>query len=207
MLEIRDTDFEVFLRGDLSLMRSLLDRGAPIDIKGPQDQTLLHVAVRHPDIVMLLIRRQADVHARNAAQQTPLHVSAAGGIAQTCDILINLHGAQLDARDINSKTPLHIAVEAEHIDITKLLLSRMNLKAKDATLQIVLFSAIETGNTRLVELLFECGASLKGLGDNAYKPATLTAKSGNLAMLDLIIKKKCRLKEVSSFTRPFPLEE
>ena len=185
------------------LTKYLLDRGAAVGIKGTEDLTPLHVALRHPDVVMLLLHRQADVHARSSAQRTPLHMSAAAGLAQTCDVLINLHGAQLDARDSDSMTPLQVAVEAHQTEIVNLLLSRMNLKPKDPTFTAALFAAIETGNARVAEVFFERGASLKSLGENSYKPATLAAKSGSVAMLELMISRKCKLKEVSIGFLPF----
>ncbi|KAL8791348.1 MAG: hypothetical protein Q9195_005886 [Heterodermia aff. obscurata] len=122
-------------------------------------------------------------------------MSAAAGFAQTCDVLINLHGAQLDARDSDSKTPLQVAVEAQQTETVNLLLSRMSLKPKDPTFTAALFAAIETGNARMAEVFFERGASLKSLGENSYKPATLAAKSGSVAMLELMISRKCKLKE------------
>ena len=189
------------------LTKYLLDRGATVGIKGLEDLTPLHVALRHPDIVMLLLHRQADVHARSSAQRTPLHMSAAAGIAQTCDVLINLHGAQLDARDSDSKTPLQVAVEAQQTEIVNLLLSRMNLKPKDPTFTAALFAAIETGNARMAEVFFQQGASLRSLGENSYKPATLTAKSGSVTMLELMISRKCKLKEVIIGFSPFDESE
>ena len=92
---------------------------------------------------MLLLQRQADFHARNGDQQTPLHVSASAGFGLKSDVLVNLRGAQLDARDINSKTPLEVAVEAEYTDIVQLLFGRMKLKTKNTTFLAALFSFIE----------------------------------------------------------------
>ena len=69
----------VSAKGDVSLMRLLLDRGATVDIRGWEEATPLHVGIRHPDVVNLLLHRRADVHARNSAQETPLHLSASTG--------------------------------------------------------------------------------------------------------------------------------
>lgn len=193
--------------GDVSLTKYLLDRGAAVDIKGREDKTPLHVALRHPYVINLLLHRQANVHARSSAQRTPLHMSAAAGLAVTCDVLINLYGAQLDARDSDSKTPLQVAVDAGHLKIVTMLLARMNLKPKDPTFMAALFAAIETGNAKMVEAFFERGASLKRLGDKSYKAATLTGKSGSPAMLELMISKKCKLKEVRTIREPSDLIE
>lgn len=75
-----DTDFSN------RLTKYLLDRGATVGIKGREDLAPLHVALRHPDVVMLLLHRQADVHARSSAQRTPLHISATTNFARTCDV-------------------------------------------------------------------------------------------------------------------------
>ena len=186
-------------RGHLSIARKLLAKGATVDIEGPDGQNPLHLALRvpHVEVVMLLLQRQANVNARDVSQRTPLHISSLGGNVGMCTQLLD-HGAQLESRDSSSKTALQFAVEAQHIEVVRLLLDRSRYKPKDSNFLNAFFAAVETGNTGIAEIFLTKGLSFKVLKDDAHKPATLAAKSGNLAMLDLMIRNKCRLKEKDS---------
>lgn len=52
---------------------------------------------------------------------TPLHLAAGSGDADMTTFLIN-QGADVDARDLNKATPLHIAVEYEKEAVAQVLL-------------------------------------------------------------------------------------
>ena len=187
-------------RGHSAIARKLLAKGSTVDIEGPDGQTPLHLAVRvpHSDMVMLLLQKRANVNARDISQRTPLHIISLGGNVEMCTQLLN-HGAQLESRDSSSKTALQLAVELQHIEVVRLLLDRSRYKPKDPNFLNAFFAAIETGNTRVAEIFLIKGLSFKVLKDDAHRPAIIAATSGNLAMLDLMIRNKCRLNEKDNY--------
>jgi hypothetical protein len=92
--------------GGVDECRALLDRGAHIDAThGVSGDTALSVAVyeNHWDVVMLLIRRGANVNCRNNAGLTPLHVAVRRGCVDIAAMLITHGRADLRVRDGNQQ--------------------------------------------------------------------------------------------------------
>lgn len=186
-------------KGHLLVAKALLDRGAAVDIQDSDGLTPLYLASRasHANMVMLLLQRQANVNARDASQQTALHVAASRGFPNVCNSLLD-HGAQSESRDGNSKTPMQLAIAAEHREVAELLLARSTLRPTDTNFLTAFFGAIETGHVRMVESFLDKGATLKGLKNDAYKPATLAAKSGNPEMVTLLLRHRAKFREKDS---------
>src|SRR5262249_53286944 len=91
--------FRACAAGDADVLRGLLknDRGLARE-RTPDGSTGLHLAVRHPDAVRLLIEHGADPNARDAGDNaTPLHFAAANGILECARLLLDagadVHGA------------------------------------------------------------------------------------------------------------------
>ena len=183
-------------RGYLAIAKSLVAANVDIEASGPQKQTPLHLAVEvpHRNVVMLLLQRNANVNARDEASRTPLHISAAHGSVEMCIYLLE-NGAQLDNRDSKSRTALQVACEAGHYDTVEALLNRSNLKPTDLTFLTAFFAAVEHGHVRIAESFLSRGLDLQKLNKkDVYKPATLAAKSGSSAMLELMIRWNCSIK-------------
>ena len=178
--------------GHLSVAKSLINNGALIDAPGPQGQTALHLAmhVPHQNVVMLLIQHKANVNARDATFRTPLHIGASLGNVAMCSYLLN-EGAQLDSREVQSKTSLQLACEAGHYDLVQMMLNQANLNPTEMTFLSAFFPAVEFGHIRIAESFFSRGLKLQELQKDCYKPATLAAKSGSLAMIELMINQNC----------------
>ncbi|KAL9127321.1 MAG: hypothetical protein Q9217_003783 [Psora testacea] len=180
--------------GHLSVAKSLITNGALINALGPEKQTALHLAmeVPHQNLVMLLIQHKASVNARDASFRTPLHIGASQGNVAMCNYLLN-EGAQLDSREAHSKTPLQLACEAGHYELVQMMLNQSNLNPTNMTFLTAFFAAVEYGHVRIAESFFSHGLKLRELKRDFHKPATLAAKSGYLAMIELMIQEDCNL--------------
>ena len=128
----------------------LVRHGVDTDIwvDGPDgcEQTLLHKAIDENRIsaAIFLIRAGCDLdsprrpgtngiggdEARDLA--TPLHLCCQWGIEQVVETLLE-HGASLNAKDVEGKTPLHAAIEAGNQDIANKLIEQngIDLCARD----------------------------------------------------------------------------
>jgi hypothetical protein len=68
-----------------------------------------------------LLKKGADVNARNWAGVTPLHIAAANGYLEVVKLLLE-HGADANAREEDGLSPLHIAAANGYLEVVKLLL-------------------------------------------------------------------------------------
>ncbi|MCJ1473899.1 hypothetical protein MMC13_002554 [Lambiella insularis] len=183
-------------KGYLAISKSLLDAQTNIEALGPQGKTPLHLVAQtpHRNVVMLLLQRNANVNARDDNNQTPLHICAAKGNVEMCVYLLE-NGAQLDNRDSSSKTAIQLACEAGHYDTTEAMLKVSSLRTTELTFLTAFFAAVECGHVRIAESFFSRGLDFQQLNKNdIYKPATLAAKSGNIDMLELMIRERCNIK-------------
>ena len=75
------------------------------------------------------------------------------------------------------------------------MLKRSNLRTTDLTFLAAFFAAVEHGHVRVAESFLGRGLDLQNLNKNdVYKPATLAAKSGSQAMLELMNRANCIIK-------------
>jgi RNA polymerase sigma factor (sigma-70 family) len=119
--------------GHLEVMRLLIDRGADVNRVATHRiaVTPLHAALfgRQVDAALLLIERGADVAlARGGsgwkrAGWTPLHYAAGMGFSTLVQPLLD-RGADPSRPDEDGKTPLDVAIDANHSGIADVLRSR-----------------------------------------------------------------------------------
>ena len=112
---------------DLKEVQKLLDKGADINDKTIDGDTVLHVACYEgfADLVNQLLEHFARPNARDESGRTPLHIAAARGHMELCKILVN-HRAKIHERDDFGNTPLKEATVAGHKEIVKYLRGAMN---------------------------------------------------------------------------------
>lgn len=93
------------------MIEALLDRGAPVNFHQPESgDTPLLLAAGHdeqPEAALLLLRRGADVNARNLRGETALFRAAVGMNTGMIDLLAE-HGAEVNARDKLGRTALMV---------------------------------------------------------------------------------------------------
>jgi ankyrin repeat protein len=88
--------FEASMDGYDSVVRVILDSGAPINQTDERDQTCLQYAslLGHKKVVRLLLERGADQTA-GRSDKSPLHLAAAGGYRRVAEILLE-NGAEIN---------------------------------------------------------------------------------------------------------------
>lgn len=142
--------------GDVATVELLLERGADLH------QSLHHV--RHPELVLLLLARGADINARGYRGQTPLHavlyLKVEPAIVECVDLLI-ANGTDIQAQDIYRRTPLHRAVLSSTLEVVKLVLQHgADITARDEKGLTALHYAVMTRRPSIVRLLVQAGADI-----------------------------------------------
>ncbi|XP_013141938.1 PREDICTED: serine/threonine-protein phosphatase 6 regulatory ankyrin repeat subunit A [Papilio polytes] len=152
----------------------LVRNGADADCWGPGPdgclQTLLHKAIdeNKESLATFLIRSGCDVEcARRAAaggegaelaaeRHTPLHLCCTWGLSDVIQTLLE-HGANINSKDAEGKTPLHIAIENQHAGIISLLLSQpgIDLSARDNKGVSPFAAALTARNNKAAQAILE----------------------------------------------------
>ncbi|XP_012273711.1 rabankyrin-5 [Orussus abietinus] len=122
----------------------LVAHGADTDCWGPGpdgcQQTLLHKAINEnkEEIAQFLIRSGCDLNAPRRPGPdgsggeeakdncSPLHLCCQWGLEQVVQTLVE-HGANVNARDSEGKTPVHVAIQNQYSQIISLLLCHPNI--------------------------------------------------------------------------------
>ncbi|KAL6809562.1 ankyrin repeat-containing domain protein [Trichoderma sp. SZMC 28015] len=95
------------------IFEDLLRSGGDVYARTILKETALHLAVKFPNIVRLLIDASADLNAKDYNEATPLHLAVRADSITTIKLLLRA-GADLDAVDENDKTPLHYAIDLKN---------------------------------------------------------------------------------------------
>jgi len=137
------------------------------------DKKLLsEVRYGHIETVIKLIKKGADVNAKDKYDFTPLHEAIEyqsfiegedviiAKIAKIVKILIS-HGANVNAKDKNDSTPLNIAIKEGYVKIVKILISHgVNVNAKNRHGYTPLHIAAGSECPEVVRLLINAGADV-----------------------------------------------
>jgi ankyrin repeat protein len=107
----------------------------------------------------LVVEKRANVNARNAQGETPLHRAVERGMPRLTKLLID-SGANVRARSEHGETPLHLAaLHSDPILVEMLLAAGADPNARNNAGESVVYWAALTGNTETVRVLVEHGAN------------------------------------------------
>ena len=125
----RDSDNNTVLHcasgeGDADVVQLLIDAGADIEMKN-SGSSPLHCACQSGvlKIVKMLVEAGAGVCATNNDGDTCLTIAAYFGHTETVRYLVGLPEVDVNHRDANNNTALHLAVEQNHTDVVQLLIA------------------------------------------------------------------------------------
>jgi serine protease inhibitor len=114
--------FTAVREGNIQRVRSLITKGADVNVKNNVYCTPLHYAAEYGHLIVaeLLIANGADVNAKTINDVTPLHMAARRGYYNVVDLLIE-KGADIDTTTKKGQTPLDYATDAGYADVVGLL--------------------------------------------------------------------------------------
>lgn len=127
-------------------------------------------------------------------------ISARGDINSL--VQLKKSGIDLCASDYDMRTPLHIAVNHDKLDVVKYLLSEgANVHAKDKNGETPLHLAIKNNNYEIVNILIETGALLDMPKNRIGDYVTNAAANGKIRLVKTLNLAGATLEEKDSFGR------
>lgn len=150
--------------GRVENARALIDRGADVNVTGPDGTSALHWAAHLADVdtAKRLIARGARVEALNRYELAPLHVAAGEGSAELVRLLLDA-GASANLPGRNGETAVLMAARKGCAEcIQALIAGGAQVNVRDKTFdQTPLMLAARSGSVKSVDHLLRAGAEVK----------------------------------------------
>lgn len=181
-------------KGDLEMVRLLLDCAASLEVVNKDDYTPLHIAAQKGflEIVKILCQFRASLDVQNAKGVTPLYLAMHEGQTEVVSFLLE-QGANSQLRHCDNFTPLYTGAYNGHSDALKVLLSYYNkqqLLPNDRASQgdTPLYVAAQNGHVECCRLLLQYGASIDEPFLNGATPLYVAAQNGNVECCQILLQ-------------------
>ncbi|XP_034029908.1 B-cell lymphoma 3 protein homolog [Thalassophryne amazonica] len=186
------------VKGELAVIHTLVSllvwaqRG--VDIYNNLRQTPLHLAVitQQAAMVQALLKAGADPAALDRNGQTALHLCCEYNQPDCMSVVLSHHTSStcLDIRNYEGLSPLHLAVQRGHKDLTRMLLDAgadinvMDIKSG----QSPLMHAVEASNVDMVHFLIESCCDVNGQSYSGNTALHSASGRGHTDMVRLLLK-------------------
>jgi len=156
-----------------------------------------------PEKVLLLCELCADVNKSDSRGRTALLIATERRIYSSSmhksiiDMLV-VHGASLESRDLEGRTPLHQAVNRCHLCIVQIFVSfQKDLDVKDSTGATPLHLAVLSSAEDIVEELVLAGAGVNCVDNTGQTPLHIAARLLSHEILQFLLAHggDCELKD------------
>ena len=192
---------DAVMAGDVARVQILLAGGA--DVNEPDlNGSALHIAVGldSMEIATALIEAGADLEAEGEpARAHPLHIAAQSNQAAMTNLLLE-HGAQVDARDGQGRTPLMIAAINDKLEVAKVLLNHgADPRAQDSIYgEMPIHNACYRGGIEIVTLLLSRGVDVNSRSVlYGQTPLFYAARKNHLEVVKLLVARGADLSITS----------
>ena len=172
-----------------ALAHGLADYGFVDDISS---RTCLHEAslAGKLQLVKACVQHNVDVAQQDIYGRTALSYAAMSGHVDVCKYLLSLPLVTAATYDLDSFSPLVLAVMNGRTAAVRVLLEHgASVEPRDATELIPLCLACSGGHAEITSLLLQQGATIKSNAEGLY-PQALAARAGHQDCLQLLVQSK-----------------
>jgi len=181
---------------NLPIIEYLISKGADVNIKYPDGQTILLIALRmgaNSAVIKLLVDNGADVDEADdkGYKQSALH-STAENIdldSETTELIVS-KSENIDLQDVYGNTPLHQACMVGNVKMAELLLNYgANIDMPNKTKGTPLHAAVAKSHIECAGYLISKGADVDAGDEDDWTPLHWAAKTGNVEIARILIQK------------------
>ncbi|KAK7485350.1 hypothetical protein BaRGS_00023449, partial [Batillaria attramentaria] len=174
-------------QGHLEIVKILLKHHARVDVFDEHGKAALHLACEngHERVADTLLWHKAFVNAKSKQGLSPLHLAAANGYNNLVKLLLETHGAAIDACSLAKKTPLHLAAQTGQMEVCSTLIKmKADPNATDERGQTPLHLAAENDHSDVVKLFLKHRPELVTMANtNGMTCAHIAAAKGSVAVI------------------------
>lgn len=171
-------------RGDVELVKALLAKKAPLEVRDANRRTALHVATfaHQRDVIRLLAAAGADLNALEYQRYDPVTIAAVANDEETLALLLQLGASAKNVTSPYDGTALIAAAHLGHVGVVQQLiaagapLDHINNLHWTALIEAVVLGDGGSRHTEIVRLLLAAGAN-PSLGDRDGNTPLALAKA------------------------------
>jgi ankyrin repeat protein len=153
---------------------------------------LLFVTCAQLQVVVLLLKRNADPAVAEHRGRTPLHVAAQLNDTQLAASLLENENTPVDAVDVKGRTCLHYAAECCSSSVVTTIINlpaargRLIVDFPDRYMRSALHTAAQMGDVTIVKLLLNGAADINLLEHKGHTPLDVARYFGNAAVAEVL---------------------
>ncbi|XP_068690541.1 neurogenic locus notch homolog protein 1-like [Montipora foliosa] len=165
-----------------AIVSYLLKRGAKYSSKTDQEETPLHLAVRHSkaDMTKRLLDSGADANSRDRLNRTPLHLAIGANAQGAFEILLRNRGTDLEATMDDGTTPLILAARHDLPELVRhLVKAEVKVNTADDQGRTALHWAASVNSSKSAKELLQNGAKKDVRDEKGQTPLFLGCREGS----------------------------
>jgi ankyrin repeat protein len=174
------------ISGQVRVAEMLIEAKADLEAQDEKNLTPLAISAKLglTAVVDLLLRHKASPKTKSAGDLTPLHWASYNGHDEAVVLLMANRKTELDARDINGYSPLHVAAMSRSFGVIENLLGAgAAVEAECHKGNRPLHYACRSASYSVVSLLLNAGADCNAQNDIGQTPLHVTVDSGRDARI------------------------
>jgi ankyrin repeat protein len=187
---VQKTLYKAVSNGYVNSVKVLLDKGADINMKNINGDTVLLNAsnLGQTEMVKMFLEKGADVNACNNWGRTPMIDATRCRRTEIVSILLD-NGADINKAENNGDTPLYVALQEGHVDMVRLLLEKgADVNAKNNDGWTALMWASEKGYAKIVSMLLKNGADVNAKNNGGWTALMKASQEAYKEIVEILLK-------------------
>ncbi|KAL7637921.1 UNVERIFIED_CONTAM: hypothetical protein RMT77_011534 [Armadillidium vulgare] len=197
--------------GNTDAVSVLLDKGALVDVIDKDDKTPVYWCAHqgHLNCLKVLLENEEAVNLIDFSDRfdnSPLHEAARNGYLDVVKLLLE-KGSQIDNKNEDEETALHIAAETGQKEVVEELIKNYRFLINDENEDgdSPLHLASSNGRTEVVQVLLQASADVEARNTLLWTPLDCASANGHLDVCKLLIENNAPLDPLDK-TKTTPLQ-